>query len=454
VFGGGRHTRRAGGACRITVVGSRRRVDLVVPATAPIVELLPQLVQLTGEDERPAARDGWLLTRVGGDRLDPERSLREAGVVDGELLYLDGADRAGPPVVEDFTEAVADVVEASGAKWTARRGRRLLEGLAGAVWLTGAAIALTARGTGDGRWAVATLAVAAGLDAAGAVLTWWLRRAPAGAVAVVAALPFWAVGGASLASVGGQQAALAQLVAAAAATLVAAGAGWIVASCLRRPAAALVLALAPLTAAGAAVQLLVVTPVQAAAAVTIVALAALPVLPGAAAGAAGLMRPRDAFPPAGVEPAVSAARRLLAWLLLAAGVDLAAALAVLGLSTDAAARALCAGAIVSVALRARHHRFAAEVLPLALAAAAGALLLEIGLTASAGPAVQLAVLLATGAALAAAAWLPLGRPLSPHARRWVSRLEVVANATLVPLALAAAGVFAAAADVGHRLASA
>jgi type VII secretion integral membrane protein EccD len=442
VFGGGRHTRRAGGACRVTVVGSRRRVDLVVPATAPVIELLPQLVQLTGEDDRPAVRDGWLLTRVGGDRLDPERSLGEAGVVDGELLYLDGVDGAGPPVVEDFTEAVASVVEASGAKWTARRGRRLLEGLAGAVWLAAAAIALTTRGTGDARWAV--LAVAAGLDAGAAVLTWWLRRAPAGAVAVVAALPFWAVGGASLATAAGQPASLAQLVAAATALLVGAGAGWIVASRLRRPTAALVLALAPLTAAVAAVQLLGVTPVQAAAAVTILALAALPVLPGAAAGVAGLMRPRDALPQAAVEPAVSAARRLLAWLLLAAGVDLTAALAVLG---------LCAGAVVSVALRARHHRFAAEVLPLALAAAAGALLLEIGLAAPAGPAVQLGVLLATGAALTAAAWLPLGRPLSPHARRWVSRLEVLANATLVPLALAAAGVFAAAADVGHRIVS-
>jgi type VII secretion integral membrane protein EccD len=436
------------------VVGSRRRVDLSVPSSAPVIELLPRLVQLTGEDGGHAGGDGWLLTRVSGEPLAAERSLGEAGVLDGELLYLDGADRVRPPAVEDFSQAVAAVVERSGPRWTARRGRQLLEGLAGALWLAGAAAALGAAGSGDPGWAAAVLAVAAGLDAGAAALTWWLRRGLAGAVAAAAALPFWAIGGATLARTAGQPAVLAQLVAAAAGSLVGAVAVWLLASRLRHPAAALVIVLATFAAAGAAVQLLGVSQVQAAAAVTILALAALPFLPGVAGAIAGLTRPRDAFPEAAVGPAVSTARRLLAWLLVAAGVDLGAALGLLALSSGGAARALCAAAVVSAALRARHHRFAAEVLPLALAAAAGAVALEIGLTAGAGPGARFAVLLATGVALTAAAWLPLGRPLSPHARRWVSRLEVLSNATIVPLACAAAGVFAAAAEVGGRIASA
>jgi len=132
VFGGGRHARHDDGACRITVVGSRRRVDLSVPTDAAVIELLPQLVQLTGEGDRPAARGGWLLTRVGGEPLVPERSLGESGVVDGEMLYLAGADGPPePPVVEDFSEAVAQLVEVSGGRWTARRAGQLLGVLAG-----------------------------------------------------------------------------------------------------------------------------------------------------------------------------------------------------------------------------------------------------------------------------------------------------------------------------------
>ena len=447
---------RAGGSCRITIVGSKRRVDLTVPAATTVIELLPQLLQLTGEADRPAA-GGWLLTRIGGQPLPAESSLDEARIVDGELLFLESMERRpAAPAVEDYSAAVAEVVDASGARWTPFRVRLTLEGLAGAFWLSGVVTVLRADGADAGRWAAIALAAAVALEAAAAVLRWWLRRELAGAAAAIAAVPFWALGATYAGLSAGDGSMLGRLVAAGAGGLVGAGAGWIVAPRLRTPAAALALALAPLTAAGAAVRLPGVTPVQAVSAAAIVVLALVTGLPRAAARVAGLTSPREPLPAVAredVEPAVSRARRVLAWLLAAAGVDLAAFLALLALAHDAAAGVLGAGIVVAIALRARHHRFVAEALPLVLAAATGAWFLETDLLAGAGAPIQLAALLASGAALAALTWPPLERLSSPHARRWLSRIEVLCNAALVPLAFAATGLFAMAADVGRRIGS-
>jgi type VII secretion integral membrane protein EccD len=454
VFRGGSHIRHAGDSCRITVVASSRRVDLTVPAGASVIQLLPQLVQLTGEAERGAA--GWLLTRVTGQPLDVEHSMEEAGVLDGEMLYLRPADPpVAPPAVEDFAEAVAVAVDAAGGRWTGRHGRRLLEALAAVLWIGAAATVPPTGGAAAQVPAATALATAAGLTALGAVLRWWPRRRPAAAVALVAALPFWTLGGAHVAAVAGETAALGLAAGAGAGGLVGIGAGALVAPELRRPAAVLALATAPLVAAAAVVQYLQATPVQAAAGLAVMAVAAIGLMPRVAAGAAGLTRPLGArMAIAGVRLGVGGARHLLAGLLAAAAVDLVAALAVLGLSQDVAARLLCAGGVLVVALRARHHRFIAEVLPLVAAASAGAVLLEAGLVAGAGAAVQLGVLLATGAVLLGAGRLPLERASSPHARQWLNRLETASNLALVPIAVAAAGGFAAVADLGRRIASA
>jgi len=446
----------AGGSCRITIVGSKRRVDLTVPAATTVIELLPRLVQLTGETDRSAA-GGWVLTRIGGEPLSPESSLDEARIVDGELLFLESMERRpAAPAVEDYSAAVAEVVDASGARWTPVRARLTLEGLAGALWLSGAVTVLRAGGADAGSWAAIALAAAVALEAAAAVLRWSLRRELAGAAAAIAAVPFWALGATYAALAAGEGSMLGRLVAAGAGGLAGAAVGWLVAPRLRTPAGALVLAVAPLTAAGAAVRFLGVTPVQAASAAAIVVLAIVAGLPRAAARVAGLTRPREPLPAIAtddVEPAVSRGRRLLAWLLAAAGVDLAAFLALLGMAHDAAAGALAAGLVVAIALRARHHRFVAEALPLVLAAATGAWFLETGLLAGAGAPMQLAALLASGAALTAGTWLPLERLSSPHVRRWLSRVEVLCNAALVPLAFAAIGIFAMAADAGRRIGS-
>ena len=87
---------------RIALAVDGRRVDLAVPARRPVAEFLPQLVDLAGP-AGTASATGWHLVRVGGDLLDPERSLAESAVLDGELIQLAPALAApsGADVVDD-----------------------------------------------------------------------------------------------------------------------------------------------------------------------------------------------------------------------------------------------------------------------------------------------------------------------------------------------------------------
>ena len=64
-----------GGLTRVTVVAPTRRMHLAIPADVPISDLVPTLLQYIGV---PAAEDGtvrpWILTRLGGMALDPNRT--------------------------------------------------------------------------------------------------------------------------------------------------------------------------------------------------------------------------------------------------------------------------------------------------------------------------------------------------------------------------------------------
>jgi WXG100 protein secretion system (Wss), protein YukD len=75
----------------ITLVGPARRVDLKLPAEVPIGDIFPKLLELSGaqgvQPQATFARWGLILP-VKGQVLPPNRSLRECGVVDGNVLAL------------------------------------------------------------------------------------------------------------------------------------------------------------------------------------------------------------------------------------------------------------------------------------------------------------------------------------------------------------------------------
>jgi type VII secretion integral membrane protein EccD len=99
--------------CRVVVIAPSTRVDLALPADVPIIDLLPMLLQYTGEarDDGGGTHGGWKLTRVGhGERSEMEggRTLRSLDVADGEVLRLTAReDRTVAPVFDDIVDAIA-----------------------------------------------------------------------------------------------------------------------------------------------------------------------------------------------------------------------------------------------------------------------------------------------------------------------------------------------------------
>ncbi|WP_375425311.1 EsaB/YukD family protein [uncultured Friedmanniella sp.] len=101
---------------RLTVVGSARKAELVVPDDESIGGLIPRLMELLEEPLGPVARP-LTLVRATGEQLDAALSAAEQGLADGEQLRLVRADDAPPP------PEVADVTDVVGDSYADRRGR-------------------------------------------------------------------------------------------------------------------------------------------------------------------------------------------------------------------------------------------------------------------------------------------------------------------------------------------
>ncbi len=99
--------------CRVVVIAPSTRVDLALPADVPIIDLLPMLLQYTGEarEDGGGTHGGWKLVRVGhGDRSEMEggRTLRSLDVADGEVLRLTAREEPTVvPVFDDIVDAIA-----------------------------------------------------------------------------------------------------------------------------------------------------------------------------------------------------------------------------------------------------------------------------------------------------------------------------------------------------------
>lgn len=116
----------AGEPCRVTICGTHGRVDVALPQDVPLADLLADLLAMTEEqDLSERAHLGWGLSRLGQHPLDPNRSLAELGVRNGELLYLRPASQLQPPpVYDDVVDVVAAASKRWGQAWGAPASRR------------------------------------------------------------------------------------------------------------------------------------------------------------------------------------------------------------------------------------------------------------------------------------------------------------------------------------------
>lgn len=102
---------------RLTLVGPQRRADLVLPADAPLGELLPDIVRFLGfqPGQPPHA---YQLSEFGGRVIPLDRSLRAAQVADGAVIRVDHvSDAPMTAVVHDVTDEVADDLRDRGGRW-------------------------------------------------------------------------------------------------------------------------------------------------------------------------------------------------------------------------------------------------------------------------------------------------------------------------------------------------
>jgi hypothetical protein len=188
--------------CRITVVGERHRVDLAVPAAAPITSYVTALARACGQGSGDALASAWSLGPVIGAPFPPEQSLSELSVLDGAELYLRNIVEGEytDPVVYDVAERVAEIVERRLEHRWQGRARTTTVVVAGLGWLVAALAALAARHQ-VGYTVCAELAALSGVVLPAAAWTaaerdWpvpsWLRQVVAGSAVPLLAVAAWA----------------------------------------------------------------------------------------------------------------------------------------------------------------------------------------------------------------------------------------------------------------------
>jgi type VII secretion integral membrane protein EccD len=172
----------ASGLVRVTVASGARRVDLVLPGTVPVAELVPELARSVGLLDPATVYAGYRLVTAEGRELATDAGLIIQGVEDGGLLTVAaGVDDEPPRVYDDVVEAMTDVVEHDLKPWEPASGRRTALGAAGLLMGLGAVALLIQRGSLLAGVAAAVVAVAL---AAGAVVLSRAQRETEAAVAV------------------------------------------------------------------------------------------------------------------------------------------------------------------------------------------------------------------------------------------------------------------------------
>ncbi len=449
--------------CRVTVVGPRRRVDIVLPAYVPFAELFPTVLHYAGTDLANAglARGGWVLQRLGQPPFHPGMTPQQAGLRDGEMLYLRPRMSQLPQLAfDDVADVIATGVNEQPDRWSPRAARGV--GLAaGAVALVAGLAALLVSGPPWMLPSAAAGAVAATLLIAACAVSRAAGDSAAGAILGYLALPYGFMAGllgssrsASLSHLGSHE----LLAGFAALVLAAVIAGVAIADGL--PVFFGVGGAALLGTIAATVSLSLGRQYDAtgpAAVAVAVALALTPVIPAITFRMARVTLPpvprdaedlrRDSLMVDGkqVLSRTAVADRFVTGIVCGIGLVAAAAEIALAMGSGALTRAMCAVVGSALLLRARVFRGRAQRLWLLLPGYGALALLAVNTSLHAS---QTAVLAMTFAPLLAGAaivvgvglWLPDHRP-SPFWGRAADVIDMLLIVSLIPLALGVAGVF-------------
>jgi type VII secretion integral membrane protein EccD len=424
---------------RLTVIGSARKADLVVPNDEAVSGLMPRLMELLDEPTGSVVRP-LTLVRATGEQLNVGLTIADQQVLDGELLRLVRSDDAPPPPeVADVTDVLGESMRDRAGLWSTSSRE-----LTGAVAIGVLSCATTTQLPGSPvalLLAVLGLAIAAAI--AGRVWMRWFCIALSAAALGVAAAAVWTI------SVSLALAASLRLPALA---LGFTALGWL---CLglgygqglrSRPAWFGSLVGVPVAISPLIMVALGSSPEQAAAVTATVAVVVCGVLPRLALAASGLTglddqvveghpRRRD-----DVSLTVNEAYRLLTWVTFAVAIPIAVSSALLLASNDLWTVGVGLAVIVVSALRTRAFPLAVQQMALWFAVLAGLLAGLLGQPQLNEPA--LAVILVAISAVVMI--MVLSRPAA-HQRAFLRRVgnafEVLAVLALIPLLLGMFGIF-------------
>jgi type VII secretion integral membrane protein EccD len=425
-----------------------------------------------------------VLRRTDGVALATAQGLFPQGVRDGEVLHLVPAHDEWPELeYDDVVEAIAEGARRRGSAWTPASTRSATLIGAGVLLSLGLVAVLVAGPAWDGA-AFAGLGLAVLLALAGVTASRAYGDARAGAAFGAYAMPYAFAGGAVLVASNDRAGVLGPLpwlggpevlAGSVALLLVAALGGVGVASSLRLFTAGVVVGLLGAIAAVAGL----VTSAAGAAAVLISILVcgigAMPLLAirfgkmptppvtlptgtDAAEGFTGvnagssLDSARDRPDRATVFAAVSRTEELLAGMLLGHAVLAATAFVVLATAGTLSARILMAVSAAALLLRSRLFVTLRQRVPLVIGGLAGVAALGFDLLGGADAGMLLAV---TGAGLllalvtVAAGATYSRRPPSPYLGRAADMLDTLVVVSVIPVACAVVGLYAAVGNIGH-----
>ncbi|MGA4670504.1 type VII secretion integral membrane protein EccD [Propionibacteriaceae bacterium Y1923] len=116
---------------RVTIISPNRRVDLALPGSVTLGELMPSIVKFAGFEASNAtdAVHTWVLQRFGEDPLDPTARVNKLSISDGETLHLRQRENALPDAAfDDVIDAVATTTTQR-PSWLPKHSQRFTLGL-------------------------------------------------------------------------------------------------------------------------------------------------------------------------------------------------------------------------------------------------------------------------------------------------------------------------------------
>ena len=144
---------------RVTLAGPDRRVDIVLPAAETVGAIMPEILELLGDQRESPPRLRHLVTHTGRV-LDAGASLADQRIADGAVLWVVRAEEPLPaPVVHEVPEVVGDALEGHLWRWGPRSRRAVSTGAV--VVLASAVCVLAHESLAGGRGVAVGCALAA-----------------------------------------------------------------------------------------------------------------------------------------------------------------------------------------------------------------------------------------------------------------------------------------------------